>query len=155
MAPQPEESRLESVVLLKRLALLDTDDENVYTDAVSIAARVCAAPLAAVSLGLGSTNTLRAGVGLSPATERAITELSRLAIITSGTIELSGRALDDHECAAAIGYFRAIPLFVEGHCVGALSVGDARRRFLDDEQQEALLAIGRSVSAALELRLLA
>lgn len=147
---------------LERYAILDTAPEAAFDDIVRIAAQICGAPAAAISLVEAERQWFKAGVGLG------ITETPRNISFCTHAIQVGG--LYVVRDAAADPLFRDNPLVAgdpglrfyagavletaDGFRLGTVCVVDvaARPQGLTPEQGEALQALARQVVSQLELR---
>lgn len=147
---------------LRRYDVLDTPREPAFDDIVTLAAQVCEAPLAAVSLVDTDRQWFKAEVGVN------VSETPRSISFCAHAIEVGG--LYVVRDAAADPLFRDNPLVTgppgirfyagavleapEGLPLGALCVIDLKPRpqGLREGQRSALQALGRQVVSQLELR---
>jgi formate hydrogenlyase transcriptional activator len=159
VAPLPpgESSRLEA---LAAYGILDTEPEQAYDDLVLLAAQVCGAPMALISLIDGGRQWFKARIGLD------MTETPREVSFCAHTIlrdevfvvpdtaadpRFAGNPLVTGE--PGVRFYAGAPLVAPGgHKLGSVCVIDHVPRTLTGEQSRALEAIGREVVARLELR---
>ena len=159
-APPPvadEPGRLEA---LQRYKVLETPPEGALDDLVRIAAYVCQAPIALLTLVDAERQWFKSRIGFSPS------ETPRQLSFCAHTIHASDLfvvedmrrddAFADHPLVAGdpfIRFYAGAPLrTADGHAIGALAVADAVPRQLTPEQLDALRVLGRQVMAQLELR---
>lgn len=156
LVPDREAERLRA---LRRYDVLDTSPEQVFDDLVALAAQVCDAPMAAITLFESRRQWCKARLGLE-ACERARDGFCSLCILQSDLMVVE----DAHEDprlrshAYAIGaphirFYAGVPLITpDGFAIGTLCVIDRVPRGLTPGQQDALRALGRQVMTHLELR---
>ena len=156
--PHTEERRLAA---LYEYELLDSPSEDLFDAFTRLAARICDAPMALISLCDRDREWIKSAYGVS------LRELPRdgsfcaLAISQAGTLEIDDVAADarfaDNPLVAGeagVRFYAGIPLrSTSGHVVGALAVLDRRPRSLTVEQRAALAAIGDAVVDQFEARL--
>jgi PAS domain S-box-containing protein len=157
--PEREAARLAALL---RLEVLDTSEEEAFDGIVRMAAKLCAAPIAAISLVDASRVWFKARAGL------AVREVPRARAFCSESIGLSAQDLLIIRDAAADPRFAGHPLVAgeagvrfyagtplvtrDGQALGALCVMDRGPRDLGGDQAEALAALAEQVIADLELR---
>lgn len=156
-APIVESARLEA---LREYRILDTPPEPAFDDLTSLAAHVCGAPIALVSLVDEDRLWFKSKVGLT-ATEspREISFCAKtiyepdLFVITD---TLADDQYVDHPMVTSephIRFYAGVPLInPDGHALGTLCVIDHSPRELSFEQKEALRSIARQVVSQLEIR---
>jgi anti-sigma regulatory factor (Ser/Thr protein kinase) len=157
MLAEDETARLTE---LRRYKILDTEPERAFDDLVMLAAQICAAPMALLTLIDAERQWFKARVGVTR------TETSR-------SVSFCAHAMQQREpfiIADACGdeRFRENPMVTgdpgirfyagaaltstEGHPLGSLCVIDRVPRTLRTDQLEALDALRRQAEAQLELR---
>lgn len=155
--PRDEAQRVEA---LRSYAILDTPDEALYDDLVTIASAICQTPIALLSLVDSHRQWIKARHGLP------VTETSRdVAFCAHAILEpkpmVVDDALKDPRFATNplvlgdpnIRFYAGVPLVnAEGHALGTLCAIDRAPRTLTAEQKEALAALGRQAMTQLELR---
>ncbi len=161
MRPAPpaldETARLEA---LERYEILDTAPEREFDDITRLAARVCDAPMAQISLVDRDRQWFKARVGVSEAETPRDVSFCAHAILGSDVMVVPDAAADerfaDNPLVAGetgIRFYAGAPLVTtEGQAIGTICVMDKRPRRLDPEQLEALRALARQVVAQMELR---
>lgn len=147
--------------LLLELDVLDTLPEAAYDDVVSIAAAICGAPIALISLLDPERQWFKARVGLeAPETPRSIA-FCHHAVNEPNDLMVVRDTLNDSRFAGnplvlgepGIRFYAGAPLmFEEGTAIGTLCVIDRVPRDLTDVQRAALTALSRQVVALLQLR---
>ena len=155
--PADEAERLKA---LAECAILDTPPEEAYDDLTRLAAFVCGAPLALVSLVDANRQWFKSRLGVREAqTHRNISFCSH-AILRPEPLIVPD-ALHDPRFAGNplvisepfVRFYAGVPLRSrEGHALGTLCVLDQRPRQLQPEQLEALKALARLAAILLELR---
>jgi GAF domain-containing protein len=136
---------------------LEIAPEKTFDDLAWLAARLCNAPIAIVSLNSARGQRAKSKVGLtvSEATgdfgfcEEALTE-KKLFIVTDVARD-SHLATDPWLQSAKVRFLASLPLVIsDGTCVGTLSVMDRIPRQLTCEQLYALEVLGRQLLNQLE-----
>jgi GAF domain-containing protein len=140
--------------------VLDTVPEEVFDDLTELAARICEAPIALISLVDEDRQWFKSKVGLT------INETSRdvsfcahaikqqdLFIIPDATQDLRFATNPLVTSDPKIRFYAGAPLITpDGHALGSLCVIDKVPRELRLEQQQALRVLSRHVMTQLELR---
>jgi GAF domain-containing protein len=140
--------------------VLDTVPEEVFDDLTELAARICEAPVALISLVDENRQWFKSKVGLTT------NETSRDVSFCSHAIEQEGLfiipdATKDQRFAhnplvtsdPKIRFYAGAPLVTpDGHALGSLCVIDKVPRELRADQQQALRVLARHVMTQLELR---
>ncbi|WP_422931397.1 PAS domain S-box protein [Singulisphaera sp. PoT] len=155
--PKDELARLAA---LGRYAILDTGPEQAFDDLVRLAAFICGAPIALISLVDADRQWFKARYGLGVVeTPRDVSFCSH-AILGEGTFVVPDAALDDRFARnplvtgdPGIRFYAGSPLVdPAGHPLGTLCVLDRVPRELGPAQLEMLRALGRQAMAQLEAR---
>jgi two-component system cell cycle sensor histidine kinase/response regulator CckA len=155
--PQHEKKRLS---VLWQYEVLDTVPEEVFDDLTELAARICEAPIALISLVDESRQWFKSRVGTT------VTETSRdvsfcAYAITQSDLFVVPDASKDPRFATnplvtsdpKIRFYAGAPLITpDGHALGTLCVIDKVPRELRPEQSQALRILARHVMSQLELR---
>jgi diguanylate cyclase (GGDEF)-like protein/PAS domain S-box-containing protein len=155
--PRDEADRLAA---LRRYEILDTLPEQVFDDLALLAAHVCGAPIALVTLVDEDRQWFKSKIGLTAA------ETSRDVAFCAHAIHgpepfIVRDALEDERFAdnplvtadPNIRFYAGSPLITsEGHALGTLCVIDRAPRELEAEQVEALRALSRQVMTQIEVR---
>ena len=155
--PQNEKKRLK---VLWQYEVLDTVPEEVFDDLTELAARICEAPIALISLVDEDRQWFKSKHGVSiPETSRdisfcayAITQ-TELFIVPDATQDprFAGNRLVTAE--PRIRFYAGAPLITpDGHALGTLCVIDKVPRLLRPDQQQALQILAHHVVSQLELR---
>jgi two-component system, cell cycle sensor histidine kinase and response regulator CckA len=146
--------------VLWQYEILDTVPEEVFDDLTELAARICEAPIALISLVDEDRQWFKAKVGIT------VTETSRdisfcahaikqqeLFIIPDATKDLRFASNPLVISDPKIRFYAGAPLITpDGQALGTLCVIDKVPRELRLEQQQALRVLARHVMTQLELR---
>ncbi|HEY6168641.1 MAG TPA: GAF domain-containing protein [Verrucomicrobiae bacterium] len=155
--PRNEQRRLE---VLWQYDVLDTLPETVFDDLTQLAALICHAPVATLSLVDEHRQWFKSKVGVSfTETARDISFCGH-AMLHDGLFIVADALKDarfkDNPFVTGeprIRFYVGAPLnSPDGHALGALCVIDKIPRELTDDQEKALRILGRHVMALLELR---
>jgi len=155
--PRKEKKRLK---VLWQYDVLDTVPEEVFDDLTELAARICEAPVALISLVDENRQWFKSKVGLT------VNETSRDVSFCARAIQQEGLfiipdATKDRRFAhnplvtsdPKIRFYAGAPLVTpDGHALGTLCVIDKVPRELRADQQKALRVLARHVMTQLELR---
>jgi GAF domain-containing protein len=158
-APIPPNEKRRLAVLWE-YEVLDTVPEEVFDDLTELAARICEAPIALISLVDESRQWFKSRVGTS------VTETSRdvsfcAYAITQTELFIVPDATKDDRFARnplvtsdpKIRFYAGAPLITpDGHALGTLCVIDKVPRELNADQKQALRILARHVVTQLELR---
>jgi PAS domain S-box-containing protein len=157
-AQNPDEAaRL--AALQAHASLLDTPDTTI-ADCVRLAATLCAAPIALVSLVDESHERIVGGFGVAPGSLPRAESLAEPALRHDGLC-LAEDVTQDPRWAGrptsgpldGVRFYAAAPLrTTDGHTIGVLAVLDRAPRRLEPAPAEALAALARHVMRHLELR---
>lgn len=147
---------------LDALDVLDTPAEQGFEDAVRLAARLCAVPVALVSLVGADRQWFKARRNFPPCETDLERSVCRFALAEHDLLVMPDLALDPRTAENAlvtgepgIRFYAGAPLRLsDGHVVGSLCVIDTlpRPEGLTVEQAEDLRALGRQVVGLLESR---
>ena len=156
--PHNETARLAE---LQALNILDTLPERAYDDITYLAARLCQAPIALISLVDGQRQWFKSRVGLDVTETPRSLAFCAHAIVDPGQMLVVNNALDDVRFAQnplvtgdpSIRFYAGAPLTMpSGNALGTLCVIGMEPRELSDDDARALEALSRQVMAQLELR---
>lgn len=147
---------------LRSYGILDTPSEQEYDDLVALAAQICEAPMAVITLVDETRQWFKARVGCAdPETPRshsfcayAITQTKdEVFIVPDATQHDHFRHYPNVTGDPHIRFYAGAPLVTPaGHALGTLCVVDHRPRNLTEDQLRALRVLRRHVVNALELR---
>jgi GAF domain-containing protein len=155
--PSTEKKRLE---VLWQYDVLDTVPETVFDDLTELAARICEAPIALISLVDENRQWFKSKVGISMSETSRDLSFCAHAIRQEGLFIIPDATRDkrfaDNPLVVSepkIRFYAGAPLITpDGHALGTLCVIDKVPRQLRSEQQQALRVLSRHVMTQLELR---
>lgn len=158
-APVPPSDRAR-VECLRALLVLDSPPERAFDDLTRLAALVCAAPIALVSLIDAERQWFKSRVGFDMTETSREFALCGYTILQTDLLEVPDTLDDDRfrTHPAVTGdpharFYAGMPLTMpDGHAVGTLCVVDRVPRALTADQRDALRTLGRQVVAQLLLR---
>ena len=156
----PIRNEKQRLKVLWQYDLLDTVPEEVFDDLTELAARICEAPVAMITLVDEKRQWFKSKVGVSVnETSRDISFCSR-AIEQSDLFIIPDAAADQRFAQnplvtsdPKIRFYAGAPLITpDGYALGTLCVIDKVPRELRPEQKQALRVLARHVMGQLELR---
>jgi len=155
--PSNEAARLAA---LYELHVLDTPPEKDFDDIVALASTVCGVPMSLVSLIDIDRQWFKAKIGTDLTETARDLSFGAHAILGSDLLVVPDTRQDprfaDHPTVTpsdGVRFYAGAPLITsDGFALGTLCVIDNTPRQLDVEQQQALRALARQVTAQLELR---
>ena len=155
--PANESDRIANLRLYN---ILDTLPELEFDDITKLAAQVCNAPIALISLVDEDRQWFKSRVGLESSQTSRDSSFCAHAIHHSSPTIVPDALLDDRFSdnelvtgAPKIRFYAGVPLTTpEGLAVGTLCVIDQAPRSLTDEQQASLQSLSRLVLAQMQLR---
>ena len=158
-APQPahESARLEE---LQHCQILDTPPEPALDDVTRLAAYLCKAPIALITLVDAERLWFKSKVGIEASEIVRDIAFCNYTIQGSDPFIIHDTLEDERFCnnpivagEPYIRFYAGVPLMTaNGYALGSLCVIDQVPRELEPEQIEALKALARQVSSKLELR---
>ncbi len=155
--PENEKKRLK---VLWEYEVLDTVPEELFDDLTELAARICEAPIALISLVDEKRQWFKSRVGTTlQETSREISFCSR-AIEHTGLFVVEDARKDERFANSplvttepGIRFYAGAPLLTpDGYALGTLCVIDREPRHLKPDQERALTILARHVVSQLELR---
>jgi two-component system NtrC family sensor kinase len=155
--PTDEAERLQA---LERYRILDTGREQQFDDITRLAAQVCGAPIALISLVDRDRQWFKSAQGFEPAETSREASFCAHAILKPDDVLVVSDARSDARfadnplvTAGGIRFYAGAPLVSpEGRALGTLCVLDRVPRTLETEQLAALRALRRMVMLELETR---
>lgn len=145
---------------LRSYAILDTEPETAFDDLTLLASYVCESPISLISLVDEDRQWFKSKVGIHAEQTSRDVSFCAHAIQQEGLFIVPD-ALQDHRFAENplvhnephIRFYAGAPLRnPSGHALGTLCVIDRKPRHLTPQQEQALHALSRQVTAQLELR---
>ncbi len=158
-APIPNNDA-ERLAALKEYRILDTGSERSYDDVTTLAAHICQVPITMVSLVDETRQWFKSKVGVDQQQTPRHIAFCAHAILQHKPLVIRDAKKDERFANNAlvkgephIRFYAGFPLFnPEGLALGTLCVIDRKPRTLSAEQQKAMQALVRQVTALLELR---
>ena len=158
-APIPK-NEVKRLKVLWQYDVLDTVPEEVFDDLTDLAAHICEAPVAMISLVDENRQWFKAKVGTSTKETSRDISFCAHAILNDGLLVISDATKDprfrDNPLVTGpqkIRYYAGAPLVSpDGHALGTLCVLDKKPRKLRSEHLEALRVLAHHVVSQLELR---
>jgi two-component system NtrC family sensor kinase len=155
--PKNEAKRLK---VLWQYDVLDTVPEEVFDDLTDLAAHICEAPIALISLVDENRQWFKSRVGLTTKETTRDVSFCAHAILQSGLFLIPDATKDprfkDNPIVTGpprIRFYAGVPLkSPDGFALGTLCVLDKQPKRLRAEQKRALLVLARHVETQLELR---
>ena len=157
-APLPYNEQ-ERLAILGECRLLDTPAEPDFDDLTALAAQVCNAPIALISLIDADRQWFKSKVGLSLAEAPRDIAVCAYAILSDNPLVIPDTTQDvrtqDNPLVVGephVRFYAGIPLKVENSLIGTLCVVDFKPRSLTADQLAALQRIARRVTSHIEMR---
>src|SRR5688572_14099891 len=158
-APLPK-NEVKRLKVLWQYDVLDTVPEEVFDDLTDLAAHICEAPIALISLVDEKRQWFKSRVGVSARETTRDISFCAHAILQSGLFIVSDATKDPrfkHNPLVTgpqkIRFYAGVPLKTpDGYALGTLCVLDKKARQLRPEQKRALMVLARHVETQLELR---
>ena len=140
--------------------VLDSPPERAFDDLVALAARICGAPMAAISLVDADRQWFKARMGLPVSETARDVAFCAHAILGQGLMVVPDARADERFAAnplvtgePGIRFYAGAPLHdSDGHALGTLCILDRVPRELSPEQAATLEVLSREVVSRLELR---
>jgi GAF domain-containing protein len=157
-ATAPNEKK--RLAVLWQYEVLDTVPEELFDDLTELAARICEAPIALISLVDEKRQWFKSRIGLSVQETARDQSFCTHAIMQPDLFIVPDATLDPRFAQnpyvtgePKIRFYAGAPLVTpDGHALGTLCVIDKVPRQLKPDQQQALRILGRHVVSQLELR---
>src|SRR5437588_130492 len=160
MSAVPQQNEKKRLKVLWQYDVLDTVPEELFDDLTELAARICEAPIALISLVDEKRQWFKSRVGTTVReTSRDISfcahaiQQSGLFIVPDATKD--GRFSDNPlvKSDPKIRFYAGAPLITpDGYAMGTLCIIDKVPRDLGPDQKQALIILARHVVSQLELR---
>lgn len=155
--PPDEPARVEA---LRQYGILDTLPEQAFDDLTLLAAHVCHAPVALISLVDTERQWFKSRIGWDVSETPRDVAFCAHAIVAPGSLVVRDTLADERFAhnplvlaEPYIRFYAGAPLrTADGHALGTLCVIDHVPREFTAEQRDALEALSRQVTAQLELR---
>ncbi|WP_027007802.1 sensor domain-containing diguanylate cyclase [Conexibacter woesei] len=154
-------NELERLEALRALAILDTDDEQLYDDVVKLASAICDAPVAIINFIDADRQWGKAIVGLDDSEAPREHSFCSRAILDPDALFVVPDTHADPEWVhnpmvtgdADVRFYAGAPIVTsEGHALGTVCIADHVTREFTHAQREALKVLARQTAAHLELR---
>lgn len=158
LLPSNEEERLSA---LQQYRLLDAPSEEALNDLVTLAAHICATPIAYISLVDSDRQWVKSALGDVPVEMTRDVSFCSYCILNDGLMIVEDTTQDERfvnnpllKIEPAIRFYAGTSLTTrEGLSLGALAVMDYSPRNLTPSQMEALNLLGRQVMRQFDMRL--
>ncbi len=155
--PENEDLRLEA---LRRYRILDSGPESQFDDVAALAANICGAPIAMVSLVDADRQWFKAQTGLTTSEMSRDVAFCAHAILQRDLFIVPDATKDERfatnplvTAAPNIRFYAGAPLIApDGYALGTLCVIDHVPRNLSDQQAQALRVLSAQVVSQLEAR---
>jgi GAF domain-containing protein len=160
MIPPKPKNEVRRLKVLWQYDVLDTVPEAVFDELTSLAALICDAPIALITLIDENRQWFKSKVGVNLSeTSRDISFCAHaivkqdLMIVPDATKDKRFKANPLVVSAPKIRFYAGMPLITpDGHALGTLCVVDLKPRQLTEAQKSALTVLARHVMTQLEIR---
>lgn len=160
MKPPLPKNEAQRLKVLWQYDVLDTVPEEVFDELTDLAAHICEAPIALISLVDEKRQWFKSRVGLSARETSRDISFCAHAILQNGLFIVADATKDPRfkknplvTGGDKIRFYAGVPLkSPDGYALGTLCVLDKKPRQLRTEQRRALLVLARHVETQLELR---
>jgi GAF domain-containing protein len=158
-APKPK-NEVKRLNVLWQYDVLDTVPEAVFDDLTDLAAYICDAPIALISLVDENRQWFKSKIGISARETSRDISFCAHAILQDGLFIIPDATKDarfkDNPLVTGptkIRFYAGAPLVTpDGHALGTLCILDKKARTLRPEQKQALRVLAHHVVSQLELR---
>jgi len=158
-APKPK-NEAKRLNVLWQYDVLDTVPEEVFDDLTDLAAMICEAPIALISLIDEDRQWFKSKIGITVSETSRDISFCAHAILQDDLFLVPDATRDSRfknnplvTGSQKIRFYAGVPLVTpDGHALGTLCVLDKKPRKLRPEQQDALRVLARHVVSQLELR---
>ena len=155
--PSHEAARLAA---LHRYQILDTSSEPAFDELARLAAYVCRAPIAIISLVDSSRQWFKSVIGLPYTQSMRSTAFCAYTILGKDLFLVEAADYDERfqghpwvMAPPAVRFYAGVPLLTDdGHAIGSLAVMDVVSRTLTPEQSTGMQTLAKQVMAQLLLR---
>ena len=159
LSPKPKNEK-QRLKVLWQYDVLDTVPEEVFDDLTDLAAHICEAPIALISLIDEDRQWFKSKIGVTISETSRDISFCAHAILNNDLLIIPDATQDERfknnplvTSDPKIRFYAGAPLLTpDGHALGTLCVMDNMPRTLRSEQQQALRVLARHVVTQLELR---
>lgn len=158
--PRPPDAEAARLAALQRYEILDTPAEAEFDDFARLAAQVCGAPAALMSLIDGDRVWFKSKVGLDLEEIPTHSSICGRAVDEKGVLVVPDATLDERfknsplvTGAPGLRFYAGAPLAAGGHPpIGVLCVIDFQPRLISKAQEESLTMLARQLMMRLEMK---